>query len=102
MLGASGRAGRAIAAELVCRGREVVLVGRDRARLSAVASQGASGAGLLVVDGAERLASAMHERKPAVLVNAVGPFRATAVRTARACLRQACTPWIWPTSWKRS
>lgn len=88
MLGASGRAGRAIGGELVRRGREVVLVGRDRARLSAVASQGASGAGLLVVDGAGRLASAMHERKPAVLVNAVGPFRAIAVRTARACLRQ--------------
>ena len=84
--GASGRAGRAIAAELVRRGRRVVLVGRDKTRLLAVVEQAAPGAESLVLEGDEALASALAQRAPGVLINTAGPFSGTGT-TARECLR---------------
>ena len=84
--GASGRAGRAIAAELVRRGRRVVLVGRDKTRLLAVVEQAAPGAESLVLKGDEALASALAQRAPGVLINTAGPFSGTGT-TARECLR---------------
>lgn len=86
--GASGRAGRAIAAELVNRGRQVVLVGRNQARLAALDKELGGGARTLIIDGDAALLSAMAERAPAVLVNTVGPFAASAEPTARTCLAQ--------------
>jgi len=84
--GASGRAGSAIATELVRRGRRVVLVGRDKARLLAVAEQSAPGAESVILKDDEALTSALAQRAPGVLVNTAGPFSATGT-TARTCLR---------------
>lgn len=86
ILGATGRAGRAIAGELARRDQRFALVGRSRARLSALAGELGGGPETLIVDGEDGLASAMAARAPAVVINAVGPYRVTAVSTASLCL----------------
>lgn len=77
ILGATGRTGRAIAARLGERQRSVVLVGRDRNRLEAVARDVGGEASVLV---AASLADTTHRiaaGAPAVVVNTVGPFATT-------------------------
>jgi short subunit dehydrogenase-like uncharacterized protein len=85
ILGASGRSGRAIAAELVSRGLTPVLVGRDAARLEAAAAR--AGRGRTVVAGSlEAIGAEIRRQRPAVVINTVGPFTATAGPIAQACL----------------
>lgn len=85
ILGGTGRSGRAIAAELISRGVTPVLVGRDAARLRDAAAQ--SGQGRTVTAGsAESAAAEIRRQRPAVVINTVGPFSATAVPLVHACL----------------
>lgn len=92
ILGGAGRAGRAIAAELARRGVAPVLVGRDSARLAQAAAQVTDAAGrgvpgeTLTAGSVEAMAAAVRERRPAVVINTIGPFAETAVPLARACL----------------
>ncbi|MEV5715208.1 hypothetical protein AB0L41_15010 [Amycolatopsis mediterranei] len=80
VLGALGRTGRAITAELTARGLPTVLVGRNRERLEAI------GAKFVVADGAEAIAAEIRRQRPAVVVNTIGEYAATAETIARACL----------------
>jgi len=92
ILGGAGRAGRAIAAELARRGVAPVLVGRDSARLAQAAAQVTDAAGrgapgvTLTAGSVEAMAAAVRERRPAVVINTIGPFAETAVPLALACL----------------
>jgi len=80
ILGATGRSGRAIAAELVARGVTPVLVGRDATRLRAM-----TGGEPLVADSVDAIVAELDRRKPAVVINTIGPFTETALPIARAC-----------------
>ncbi|MEQ0559432.1 hypothetical protein ABJI51_10160 [Amycolatopsis sp. NEAU-NG30] len=80
VLGALGRTGRAITAELAARDLTAVLVGRHRERLAA------TGAKYVVADGAAAIAAEIRRRRPAVVVNTIGEYAATAPAIARACL----------------
>ncbi|WP_214402309.1 saccharopine dehydrogenase NADP-binding domain-containing protein [Pseudonocardia lacus] len=84
ILGGAGRTGRAIAAELVARGAPApVLVGRDPGRLREVA--GKVGGTPLVAGSVEAICAELIRRRPAVVVNTIGPFTETALPVARAC-----------------
>lgn len=83
VLGATGRSGRLIAALLHKAGVPVVLAGRDRTRLAAAAAEIGGDPKLVVGELAEVLAE-VGKQAPAVVVNTVGPFTATAARVARA------------------
>jgi short subunit dehydrogenase-like uncharacterized protein len=80
VLGALGRTGRAITAELERRDVPVVVVGRNRERLEA------TGAKYVVADGAAAIAAAIRRQRPAVVINTIGEYAATAETIARACL----------------
>lgn len=80
VLGALGRTGRGITAELANRGLPVVLVGRNRERLEATGSK------FVVADGVEAMAAEIRRQRPAVVVNTIGEYAATAATIARACL----------------
>jgi short subunit dehydrogenase-like uncharacterized protein len=85
ILGGTGRSARAIAAELVSGGVTPVLVGRDAARLADSAAR--AGNGRTVVAGSvEAMTAEIRRQQPAVVINTIGPFTATAVPVARACL----------------
>ena len=85
ILGGTGRSGRAIAAELVSRGVTPVLVGRDAARLAAAAA-GAGNGRTVVAGSVEAMSVEIGRQQPAVVINTIGPFTATAPAIARACL----------------
>jgi short subunit dehydrogenase-like uncharacterized protein len=86
VFGATGLSGRGVARELVDRGADVVLVGRDQNKLASVSlSVGGSVRTRAVPDLAELIRQVQVE-KPSVVVNAVGPYSATTVPLARACL----------------
>ncbi|WP_260190255.1 NAD(P)H-binding protein [Actinophytocola gossypii] len=97
ILGGTGRSGRAIAAELRKRDIRPVLVGRDAKRLA----EAAKGDEVVVAASVDDLAAEIGRRRPAVVVNTVGPFSATAAPLARACL-PASTTSTWRTTWPRS
>ncbi|MDS0134128.1 MULTISPECIES: hypothetical protein [unclassified Amycolatopsis] len=80
VLGAAGRTGRAVTAALTARGLPAVLVGRDRARLEALGGE------FVVADGADAIAAEIRRRRPAVVINTIGEYAATAPAIARACL----------------
>ncbi|XVU26994.1 hypothetical protein ACQPZJ_08125 [Actinoplanes sp. CA-054009] len=89
ILGGTGRSARAIATELRHRGITPTLVGRDATRLNAAAAavtRAEGGAPGTVV--ARTLAEVADEirRRPAVVINTVGPFGASAGPIVRACL----------------
>jgi short subunit dehydrogenase-like uncharacterized protein len=83
ILGATGRSGRVIAAMLHKAGVPVVLAGRDRDRLAAVAT-GIGGDPRLVVGPLDQVLAEAGRETPAVVVNTVGPFTTTAARVVRA------------------
>lgn len=86
MFGATGLSGRGVARELVDRGADVVLIGRDQHKLASVSqSVGGSVRTRVVADLAE-LIRLVPVEKPVVVVNAVGPYSATGLPLARACL----------------
>jgi len=84
ILGASGRTGRLIARDLDEAGVSLVLVGRDRQRLSIVAAE-LGGAHRLLVGSLESNLAKLTQDPPGVVVNTVGPFTTTAVLVAEAC-----------------
>ncbi|MFD0026532.1 hypothetical protein [Streptomyces sp. NPDC058382] len=88
ILGATGRIGRAVAARLTARGVTPVLVGRDGERLREAGA--ALGQGdevkVVVADTAEGIAAEIARERPAVVVNTIGDYAATAVLIARACM----------------
>ncbi len=84
VLGATGRSGRMIATELSQRGVVPTLVGRDASRLAPVA--GPLDAPVLVFPSTEEVAAGVRARRPAVVVNTVGPFVASGGLLARACV----------------
>jgi short subunit dehydrogenase-like uncharacterized protein len=76
VFGATGRGGRAIARELVDTGADVVLLGRDRDRLAAVAASLGERVRSRVTSGPDELTTLITAQRPAVVVNTVGPFTA--------------------------
>ena len=89
ILGATGRVGKGVAADLAAKGFALGLVGRDRARLEGVAKDLAGLGGqarVVVATSLEATALEVAKAKPAVVVNTVGPFVKTALPIARACL----------------
>ncbi len=85
ILGGAGRSGRVIAAELVRRGVTPVLTGRDAIRLAAAAER-AGAARTLVAGSLDELTGQIRRERPAVVINTIGPFAATAAAIIRACL----------------
>jgi len=84
VLGATGRTGRAVAARLHEAGVRPVLVGRDRARLEAIAAE-LGGDPRIVVGALDAVLSRLAQEAPAVVVNTIGPFTETAPPVIRAC-----------------
>jgi short subunit dehydrogenase-like uncharacterized protein len=82
ILGATGRVGRAVTQRLVDQGANLVLVGRDEARLRGLGTE----ARLVVADGAESTAREIARQRPAVVVNTIGEYASTAPAIARAGL----------------
>jgi len=70
-------------AALAAQGVTVVPVGRDGARLAAVAPVGGR---TVVAASIEAQAAEIARQRPHVVVNTVGPFTDTALTVARACL----------------
>lgn len=86
VLGATGRVGRAVAAHVAATGGAVTLVGRDRERLDQVAAGLGNAARIVAAASREEMASEIARRRPAVVINTIGPFTETTVPIARACL----------------
>lgn len=87
ILGATGRGGRAIASELAgTSAADVVLVGRDPERLTAVRGSLGDRTRTLVASGPAELAARITADKPTVVVNTIGPFGETTGPLARACV----------------
>lgn len=84
VLGASGRTARLIARRLHQVGVPLVLVGRDRGRLEAVAAE-LGGAPRLLAGSLTSNLTTLAEDPPGVVVSTVGPFTRTGVDVARAC-----------------
>ena len=85
ILGGTGRSGRTVAAELVSRGVTPVLVGRDAARLAAAARR-AGDARTLAAGSLAEMTAQIRRQQPAVVINTIGPFTATAAPIIRAGL----------------
>lgn len=86
VFGATGLSGRAIARELLADGADVMLVGRDQDKLVAVGRSIGGSPRHQVVSGMAGLVALVHAERPGVVVNAVGPYTATGLPVARACL----------------
>jgi short subunit dehydrogenase-like uncharacterized protein len=86
VFGATGLSGRGVVRELVDRGADVVLVGRDRSKLAAVSESVGGSVGIRVIADLAELIRLIPIEKPGVVVNAVGPYSATSVPLARACI----------------
>jgi short subunit dehydrogenase-like uncharacterized protein len=82
ILGGTGRSGRAIAAALRRHDIRPVLVGRDAARLAAVAEEDRT----VVAGSTDATAAEIRRERPAAVVNTIGPFIRTAPPLIRACL----------------
>ena len=85
LYGAAGHTGRFIAAELVRRGFEPVLAGRDLAKLSPVAARYAVGGREVDATDAAGLDSLLDGAES--LINAAGPFGDTSPQLIEAALR---------------
>lgn len=85
VLGATGRVGQSVAARLHARGHALALVGRDAERLQRIGAQ-LGGPPVVTAATTDDLVEEIGRRRPAVVVNTIGDYAATAVRIARACL----------------
>ncbi len=85
ILGASGRIGRAVAANLAADGQPFTLVGRDHDELCGVANKLGGHIRIKVLANVPDMAKAIAAEKPAVVVNLVGPFTRNALPIAKAC-----------------
>ncbi|KIZ16384.1 saccharopine dehydrogenase NADP-binding domain-containing protein [Streptomyces natalensis] len=88
ILGATGRVGRAVAAQIVAAGTVPVLVGRNAGRLrKAAADLGLDADSKIVVaSGADAMAAEITRQRPAVVVNTIGDYAESTVPLARACM----------------
>lgn len=88
ILGATGRVGRAVAAQVVAAGAVPVLVGRDADRLrKAAADLGLDAESKIVVaSGVDTMAAEISRQRPAVVVNTIGDYAESAVTLARASM----------------
>jgi short subunit dehydrogenase-like uncharacterized protein len=89
ILGATGRGGRAIAEELARSGRELVLVGRDEARLESLLAGIGRGApaSLRVARSLDDALLLVAQARPAALINTIGPFTQTTLPAATAAVQ---------------
>lgn len=85
ILGASGRSGRAIAAELAARHMPMVLLGRNASALDDLAKTLDAEVRVVVASTVGGIAEELANSKASVVVNAIGPFTQTALPIARAC-----------------
>ncbi|WP_437276416.1 saccharopine dehydrogenase NADP-binding domain-containing protein [Sorangium sp. So ce375] len=85
ILGAAGRIGRGVAVDLSARGFKLVLLGRDRARLLELAGTIGGEPRIVVAGSVEAIAAEIAQSRPAVVLNAIGPFLETALPIVRAC-----------------
>ena len=85
ILGASGRSGRVIAAELADMGISMTFVGRDVEVLRQLARALNVQAGMVAANTIEDMAVAISLRKPRIVINTIGPFASTAVAIVNAC-----------------
>ena len=84
ILGATGRIGRIMARQLATR-HQLALIGRDQARLRALADAVGGECRTIVAASPAAVIDELGRDAPAVLVNLVGPFARTGVPLARAC-----------------
>jgi len=84
ILGAAGRVGSAVASDLVAAGASVVLVGRNRASLTALAGRIGGRSRIVTTTSFEGLRAELANAGPIVVANLIGPFAETAVPTAMA------------------
>src|SRR5262245_49748570 len=82
--GATGRIGRKVAADLHRRGVPLVLTGKDRTSLEAMAST-LGNPTVIVSDSIAKTTDALSQEGPVVVVNCIGPFTETALPIVRAC-----------------
>jgi len=85
ILGGAGRAGRAIARELVTSGLPVTLVGRDAVTLRNVAAGLKLDSGIVATGSLADMAAQITRAKPSVVINTIGPFTKTAILFVNAC-----------------
>ena len=85
VLGATGRTGRGVAARLAKAGFSPVLVGRDGARLHAITAEVGADLSIVVADSTASIAEEVARRRPAVVINTIGPFEQTAPPLVAAC-----------------
>lgn len=84
VLGASGRTGSLIAANLHEAGVALTLVGRDRTRLERLAAR-LGGKPRILAGGLDEALDQLAAARPGVVISTVGPFASTAVAVSRAC-----------------
>lgn len=86
ILGAGGRIGSAVTADLAARGLKPVLVGRegDGDRLHETAAD--LGSRVVIADGVDGIAAEITRQRPAVVFNGIGNYAETAPVIARACM----------------
>lgn len=86
ILGAGGRIGGAVTANLAAQGLKPVLVGRegDGDRLRKTAAD--LGSRVVIVDGIDDIAAGITRQRPAVVFNGIGNYAETASIIARACM----------------
>jgi short subunit dehydrogenase-like uncharacterized protein len=85
ILGATGRAGRSIAAQLAARHVSPVLVGRDPARLRELAGTIGGKPRIVAAGSVDAVITELAQSTPAVVINTIGPFTETALPIVRAC-----------------
>jgi short subunit dehydrogenase-like uncharacterized protein len=83
ILGATGRSGTQVAERLHAAGIPLVLAGRSRERLEALAAK-LGGSPRLLVGSLDDNLAAIAVDAPGVIVNTVGPFASTSLTVARA------------------
>ncbi|GGY18236.1 membrane protein [Streptomyces minutiscleroticus] len=86
ILGAGGRIGSAVTANLAAQGLKPVLVGResDGDRLRKTAAD--LGSRVVIANGIDSIAAEITRQRPAVVFNGIGNYAETAPVIARACM----------------
>ena len=85
ILGAAGRSGKAIAAELGLKGLSMTFVGRDAEILKQTARALNIDAVIVAASTIEEMAAAITREKPRIVINTIGPFARTAIAIVNAC-----------------
>ncbi|MCL7369702.1 saccharopine dehydrogenase NADP-binding domain-containing protein [Streptomyces ardesiacus] len=86
ILGAGGRIGSAVTANLAAQGLKPVLVGRESGgdRLRKTAAD--LGSRVVIANGVDSIAAEITRQRPAVVFNGIGNYAETAPVIARACM----------------